>query len=334
MTTPLDIINLALKDAGVLGVGQTALAEDVNDALQRLNWMISQWAKQRWLVYHLIDLPLISTGAQSYSIGPGGDFETSTRPDKIESAFMRQYPGTSTTSPAPGPVVADGSPFVYVADVAGVMTIAGGTVSALYYSSATINPGWTVATSPITLAGGDAVQVVYTVAPTMTFTPSDPVVVPGVIPNTAVDYKIQIIKAREDYNRIVMKGMTTGFSYYLFYDSGYPLGTLWFWPAPQATVYEMHVSVKQPFEEFSSLNEDINLPPEYKAALHYNLADRLRSAYQLPIPLNDKVAGWAKAALNVIRISNTQIPRLIMPRALRNRRGNTYNVYSDNQDND
>lgn len=37
------IINLALKMAGILGVGQTATAEDANDAFTVLNMMLAQW---------------------------------------------------------------------------------------------------------------------------------------------------------------------------------------------------------------------------------------------------------------------------------------------------
>jgi len=81
---------MALKDAGVLGVGQTPLDEDINDTFTKLNWMISRWAVKRWLVYVLDTLSVNSTGQQSYSIGPGGDFNLTYRPDQIESAFMRQ----------------------------------------------------------------------------------------------------------------------------------------------------------------------------------------------------------------------------------------------------
>lgn len=90
-TTVLDIVTLALKDCGALGVGQTALPEDANDAFTKLNWMLAQWNRKRWLVYHLIDKQITSTGAQFYSIGPSGaDITMSERPDKLESAFFRQ----------------------------------------------------------------------------------------------------------------------------------------------------------------------------------------------------------------------------------------------------
>ena len=93
ITTAGDLITLALKDAGILGVGQSALAMDANDALARLNMMVSQWNRRRWLIYHLVDNYLQATGAQSYTVGPGGNFNIP-RPAKIASAFMRMNPGT------------------------------------------------------------------------------------------------------------------------------------------------------------------------------------------------------------------------------------------------
>jgi hypothetical protein len=85
-----DLITLALKNAGVTGVGQTASATDSNDACLMLNAMIAQWQRRRYLIYHLVELSVPSTGAQSYSIGPGGDFSVAARPAAINAAFARQ----------------------------------------------------------------------------------------------------------------------------------------------------------------------------------------------------------------------------------------------------
>jgi hypothetical protein len=92
MTTALDLITGAMDDAGIIGVGQTPLAEDTNKALSRLNAMIAQWSRRRWLVYHLIDIVFTGTGALSYSIGPGGDISVN-RPDRIEAGYFRQLAG-------------------------------------------------------------------------------------------------------------------------------------------------------------------------------------------------------------------------------------------------
>lgn len=93
MTTARDIISLALRDAGIVGTGQTPNPQDTNDALTRLNSMIAQWQRKRWLVYYLRSASLTATGAETYTIGSGGDFNV-TRPDRLEQGcFARQLPG-------------------------------------------------------------------------------------------------------------------------------------------------------------------------------------------------------------------------------------------------
>jgi hypothetical protein len=90
-------------------VGQTPLANDIEDAQARLQWMLQQWERKRWFVWHLVDYSVVSTGAQAYTIGPGGQINTNAlfnpgtgqfnppvagdvtaRPNRIESAFLRQ----------------------------------------------------------------------------------------------------------------------------------------------------------------------------------------------------------------------------------------------------
>src|ERR1035437_6867747 len=93
VTSAADIVRLALKDAGVLGVGQTASAEDTNDVFDTLNLMLAQWSIKRWLVFHELDMSVVSTGAVSYTVGPGGDINTGSaqRPDHLENGcFFRQ----------------------------------------------------------------------------------------------------------------------------------------------------------------------------------------------------------------------------------------------------
>ncbi len=92
LTTAGDIINLALRSSGVLGVGQTALPQDITDCLDVLNMILSEWQVNRWLVSNLVDLAVTSTGAASYTVGPSATFNTGTgsqRPDKIDAAFVR-----------------------------------------------------------------------------------------------------------------------------------------------------------------------------------------------------------------------------------------------------
>jgi hypothetical protein len=90
METWSDLISLALKNAGVVGVGQTPMAEDLNDSAKLLNSMISIWQRKRYLIYHLPQMHIPCTGATSYTIGPGGDFDMDSRPASIKSAYALQ----------------------------------------------------------------------------------------------------------------------------------------------------------------------------------------------------------------------------------------------------
>lgn len=96
MTTVAEIINLALTDSGVLGVGQTAQAQDTADALTRLNFMIGQWNRERWLVYHLVDVSCAMTGAASYGLGTGQPLNVP-RLDRIDAAYVRDALGVDTS---------------------------------------------------------------------------------------------------------------------------------------------------------------------------------------------------------------------------------------------
>jgi hypothetical protein len=87
-TTPNDIINLAMKMSGVLGVGQSPSAEDTNDAFNLMTMMMAQWQTRRYMVFQIQSHELQATGAISYTVGPGGDFDIP-RPQLIESGFFR-----------------------------------------------------------------------------------------------------------------------------------------------------------------------------------------------------------------------------------------------------
>lgn len=234
-TTPQALITFALKAAGVLGVGQSALPEDNNDAFDVLNGMLAVWNTKRWLIWHLIDAPLATTGAQTYTVGPGGDFNVP-RPDRLEAAFFRQFVNN--------------------------------------------------------------------------------------VPNQ-VDFPLEILQSREDYNDIALKTLTT-WPLFVFYDSAFPIGTLYVWPIPQSGLFEVHLTLKETLTQFTALNETINLPPEYAEAIWTNLCIRLAPIYQFSV--RPEVLGLAKAAISAISVANSQIPRLSMPTGLT--RPPLFNIFS------
>jgi hypothetical protein len=146
---------------------------------------------------------------------------------------------------------------------------------------------------------------------------------------TPVDIPIYIIPSKEDYSRITVKFIGT-LPWQVFYDPQWPVGILRFWPIPQPTIYEMHVGFKVVLPRFQSLQQQINFPPEYEAALNWCLVKRLRAVYQMPA--DPAINALARDALNTIRLGNTAMSTLVMPRALRTRnRAYDYRGDSDSQ---
>lgn len=85
-----DIVESALRNTGIIGLGQTASSEDMNQGCAALNDMIAQWQQRRYLVYRLVEQSVPCNGAEAYSIGPGGDISVLERPAAINAAFARQ----------------------------------------------------------------------------------------------------------------------------------------------------------------------------------------------------------------------------------------------------
>ena len=138
-----------------------------------------------------------------------------------------------------------------------------------------------------------------------------------------VDLPLGIIQSYDDWAAIPTKSMP-GFPQFVFLDTGTPVGIVHIWPVP-GSQYEIHLIVRAVLAGFATLTDNVTLPTEYYEALLYNLTARLRPAYQLPP--DPTITALARAALNTIRVANTQIPLLEMPDNLVT--PSNYNPYND-----
>jgi hypothetical protein len=74
---------------GVLSKGETLSSSDAADGLEALNAMLDSWRNERMMAYAIKDESLTLVATQSsYTIGTGGDLST-TRPVRIEGAYVR-----------------------------------------------------------------------------------------------------------------------------------------------------------------------------------------------------------------------------------------------------
>lgn len=349
-TTIGDLCTAALQDSGRLGVGQTAMAEDMNKAWSRCQWMLQGWERKRWLVYHLVTYSVVSTGATSYTFGPGGDINTnvvstwqlgSIAPILVDGwgaiggfGYVVNDTIHLTATPPAGT-----TPAVLVVTVTAVSS---GAVTAVSITSGGIyaNPlptQWTQAsTSGI---GSNAVFGYGTwTASATTVTKPGGTVRPAKLESAfvrqlsnpvgnQVDYPLTILESMEDYNNIALKTMSS-FPYYAFLDSQWGLANLYAWPVPQASIYGIFVTVMEQLPcQFLTLSTTVNLPFEYYQTVLYNLALALRITFSIPSFPGDGLAAAAKAALATVRGPNTQIARLQMPAEVM--RDGLYNIFSD-----
>lgn len=343
-TTVGDLCTAALQECGRLGVGQTALADDINKAWARLQWMLQEWERKRWLVYHLRTYSVVATGQQSYTFGPGGEIDT----NGVQSWGLENI---SVLGGGTGYVVND------TIGLIGTPPIGSGSTRAQVHVTAISGGGVITAValdSPGAYAGGLPTQ--FTQGPTSgvgtgaTFNLPKWALLPGTIaapvtsarpaklesaflrqiqnsePNQ-VDYPMTILQSMEDYNKIALKSLKS-FPGAVFLDSSWPLAQLYCYPVPQASIYSIFVTVVEQLPAgFLTLATALNLPYEYYSAILYNLALRCRGIYQIPSFSGDELPGLARNSLNVLRGANTQIARLGMPVALT--RPGIYNVFSD-----
>lgn len=89
MATVRDLITRALKDLTVLGEGDTATAEMMTDGLAVFNDIVDIWNASELMLYQVVEENFALTGAQSYTIGTGGTWNT-TRPEHIERMWYRR----------------------------------------------------------------------------------------------------------------------------------------------------------------------------------------------------------------------------------------------------
>lgn len=144
-------------------------------------------------------------------------------------------------------------------------------------------------------------------------------------PQFPVDIPLEVVSSKEDYARIPVKSIGT-ISWRIFYDPQWPIGVLHPWPVPQAGLYGLHLGFMTVLPRFTSLDQPINLPPEYEAAMNFNLADRYRAVFSLPD--NPKITKLARNGANTIRLANEAATTLQMPGFLR-RRGRGYDIRGD-----
>ena len=243
--TARDIIVRALEDVGVIGVGQTPLAADVNFGLSRLNSMIGQFNRRRWLVFHTVDIAAPTTGLNVYSVGQGQQFNIP-RPDKLEDGcYFRQY-----FSGAPG---SSNSNFPF--------TTGSGDFNSDFGQD---------------FSGGAQVLISQP--------PGYAVDYPLALLQSREDWNRIPLKNLSSWPAFIFYDPASTLYSPIGGGAPVPTGFLYINPIPLAGQFEIHILVKDVLATLANLSTVLATPPEYEEAFEYNLAIRFAAKYQIDCP--------------------------------------------------
>ena len=334
MPTARDVIELAAKEAGVLGVGQTLLAEDTNDILIYLKQMVAQFQRKRWLVPSLIDISTLGNGLISNPIG-SGQYWNIPRPDKIQGGYIvQQNTGTTPVSLPLWPIFSyedyiqlaiknlnslpdhffyDGA---YPVGNVFIWPIPTSQYEIHLLVKAQLGLSTTITTGKILNGGIAYLPGIYNNVPLVPVAPGNPtaqfqsygtgalatITVSNSILHPGTVTQVAIQNGGEDFK---VNDLLTA--------SDADLGGI------GGSGFQYVVTGTQ-----SNLDSDMNFTPESEEAIRYNLALRICSAYQ--IEAQDSTIKFARSALNTLRQANIQVPSLIMPPTLRT--GKAFNIYN------
>lgn len=230
MATATEIIKLSMQEIAVLGVGKTPKTGDLDDNLIKLNDMLDEYNTNSLMVPYRTQIDHVLNGSRSYTIGSGGDINT-TRPVYILSAFSTR---------------------------------------------------------------------------------------------NEVDYPVYIARAKDEYDRIVKKGIT-GIPRLVYYEPTVPLGTLYVYYTGDASD-TLHLNVRGQLSAFPDTTTDMDLAPGYKKLIYSNLAIEIAPSYE--VTASAETVKKAKESMASIKRLNRQSPVMRFDDGIPRGR-HYYNIESD-----
>jgi hypothetical protein len=264
-TTALDLITGALRNLKVLAAGEPVPAQDAADSLQVLNDLLESWSIDHLTVFCVVENILTFTAGQyQYTVGNpvGGTYlATVTTGSNVLSGTP---PAAITVGGAIYDSVSGGQNLI----PAGTTVTAFDTVSVTMSQPAT---GSSTGLDVVTFTTPGDFAIARPLRITNAFTRITTV-------STGLDYPIDFEFGREKYNAIGLKSIQAPWPILGWYNPTYPLGNLYFYPAPSGAG-ELHLFTDTILSDFSGLTQSINLPQGYARAIKKNLALELAPEY-------------------------------------------------------
>lgn len=176
---------------------------------------------------------------------------------------------------------------------------------------------WETASHALTAGDGD-----YTIGTGGDINVTRPNSIPDAyIRYNTVDYPLEII-ASQDYDSIPIKSISA-IPDRLYYDPAYPLGVIYLFPVPVASMTLYYSSPKR-LESFANLSDTIDLPPGYEDMLAYQLA--VHYSPEFGVEPSPTVIAMARESKAIIKRSNTKQRTISVDSALLGGTGFNYAI--------
>lgn len=312
------IIEGAFEAMGIFTQGESITADASNGALRKLNLMMGALRLQP-LSQPVVGREVFSLTADVgvYTIGPGGDFDT-TRPTRLSgAAILLNSQGTpvSVSSLTRSGNVATATAASHGASTGQNVTIRGAT------------PADYNGTFPVTVTG--ASTFTYLVDGTVT-TPATGTITAAVESDATDVVEVPRALLTDDgWSSVRIKSLTSAQFTDVYYNPTYSAdrGTIHLWPIPNTAINSLVLYRLQPLTSFSSLTISYDLPDGCQEALEYNLARRLIGG---PYGIVDdftvsNIIELARESLATFKRANTKLSDLPTDALTHSKRGG-YNI--------
>ncbi len=309
----LGLIKAAFLDIGAISAQGQLTAYMGQDGLRRLNNMVSSWETMP-LTFPFISREVFPVVANqnTYTIGPGGDFDT-VRPQALTGSGL----------------LLNASPQSYTITA---VSIANHTFTVAGNQTAAFPVGMVFA-----VAGSTGNDGSYTVQ-SVTFGIATVITVIEAVLSSTVDGSIKVATATnpveipralitdDAYQMLRLKQLSSLLWTDVYYNATYGrgLGTIFLWPTPTTAINDFVLYRADQIAGFSDLTTNYDFPPGYQDALEYNLAIRLAIPYGRM--LTPELRQMAGDSLALIKRQNYKLTDLAVDPALTHSHAGWYNI--------
>lgn len=317
----MSLISRSYKLIGVLQPGETPEPSQAEDARVTLNQMLGGWSRQSLTIPSVArEVFGLTANVGVYTIGPGGNFDTS-RPNRLNGAALL----LNNSSTAVSVVTLTSSGNVATATVTTHGASSGQNVTIAGASPAAYN-----GTFPITVTGVSTFTYVFNGAATTPATGT----ITALFESQATDVTEipRTVYTDDAWSAIQMKSLTNALFTGVYYNPTYwgGFGTVNLWPIPDTADNSLVLYRPMQLTKFADLTTVYEVPEGAEDALESNLALRLIPFSGVAAEVKEDVRELARTSLATYKRGNVKLSDLAVdPAFTMGQRVGGYNINTD-----